>query len=365
MSAPSIPSRTRQGQDYLAAVEHELADLAPDDRSALLEDLAAHLEAVAVEADDRNLTVRLGQPAAYAAELRAAAGLPARGASSTAGAPGLRERVDRIVGSDAYQRALPALREVRRLGVELQPAWWVLRGYLLVLVLSLLDGDGGYGFPVPAVLGSRRLGLLLVLAAVAGSVVLGRRMRQGPPLRTPVRVLVTGGGVLLALVSLGAWDRGRADSSVVYDYAAMAPEQAIGEFPLLSRSGPVTDVFPYAADGTPLEGVLLYDQDGRPLQVGFQEWWADECARVLEQPLAADGVPVPHSFPQNYVLDPAGVDLSRSVSRPAASCVADLPRPDVPLPVFAASDGTGAAPATPSGGQSPEAEQSVAPAPGD
>jgi hypothetical protein len=108
------------------------------------------------------------------------------------------------------------------------------------------------------------------------------------------------------------------------------------KYPLMSRHGPVTDVLPYAADGTPLEGVLLYDQDGRPLRVGFQEWWADECARVLDQPPAADGVPVPNSYPQSYVLDPAGVDLSRSVPRPAETCAADQPRPHVPLPTFPA-----------------------------
>jgi hypothetical protein len=106
-------------------------------------------------------------------------------------------------------------------------------------------------------------------------------------------------------------------------------------YPLLSRHGPVTDVFPYAADGTPLHGVLLYDQDGRPLKVGFQQWWADNCARVLDQPQAADGVPVPNSYPQSYVLDPAGVDLSRSIPRPASSCEAVVPRPAVPLPTFA------------------------------
>jgi hypothetical protein len=82
--------------------------------------------------------------------------------------------------------------------------------------------------------------------------------------------------------------------------------------------------------------VLLYDQDGRPLQVGFQSWWADNCARVLDQPEAADGVPVPNSFPQSYVLDPAGVDLSRSIPRPADGCEADVSRPAVPLSTFPA-----------------------------
>ena len=92
MSAPSMTPAVREAQDYLAAVEHELADLPADDRSALLEDLALHLDALAAEDDDdRPMSVRLGAPAAYAADLRAAAGLPARGtgaAPATTGAAG-------------------------------------------------------------------------------------------------------------------------------------------------------------------------------------------------------------------------------------------------------------------------------------
>ena len=73
--------------------------------------------------------------------------------------------------------------------------------------------------------------------------------------------------------------------------------------------------------------------DGRPLQVGLQEWWADNCVRGLEQPLAADGVPVPHSFPQSYELVGLDVDIHGAPVSPG-QCLADPPRPAVPLPVF-------------------------------
>ena len=106
-------------------------------------------------------------------------------------------------------------------------------------------------------------------------------------------------------------------------------------YPLISRYGPVTDVLPYAADGTPLDGVLLYDQDGRPLKVGLQQWWADECVRGLGQPRAADGVPVPNSYPQSYELIGLDVDI-HTVPLAPGQCATDLPRPDVPLPTFPA-----------------------------
>jgi hypothetical protein len=322
----------REAQEYLSAVERELADLPAEDRSALLEDLALHLEALTTEDDDRPLVVRLGSPSAYAADLRAAAGLPARGGSVPSGA--WRARLDGVLASPSVRRLVPVGRAVRRLLVELRPAWWVLRGYLLVLVPCVLGSDYVEDLPVPAPMHSHLLGVLLVLAAVAGSVVLGRRK-----LPKALKVIVVAAGVLLVLAAVGAANDVRSDLRNDLYASAWAPDPQVPDetYPLLSRYGPVTDVFPYAADGTPLTGVLLYDQDGRPLHVGFQQWWADRCARVLEQPLAADGVQVPNSYPQSYVLDPAGVDLSRSIPRPPSSCETDVARPAVPLPTFPAA----------------------------
>jgi hypothetical protein len=337
MTAATGSAVTRQTQDYLAAVEHELADLPAEDRSALLEDLALHLEALAAEGDDRPVAVRLGPPAAYAADLRAAAGLPPRHSGARPAPVGLRARLDGVLAA-----AVPAGRQVRRLLTELRPAWWVLRGYLLVLVPCLVDSDGVSDFPLPAPLGSHVLGLVFVVAAVTVSVALGRRS-----LPRPAGVIVGALGVALVFFSLVVWESaGVARGSATGGTSGAVPGQEFDRYPLISRYGPVTDVLPYAADGTPLEGVLLYDQDGRPLNVGFQEWWADGCARVLEQPLAADGVAVPNSFPQAYeldrVLEPDALTVDgRPV--PMSSCDTDVPRPEVPLPTFPAEgepDGT-------------------------
>lgn len=317
MSSPTVAERA---QDYLAAVEHELGDLPADDRAALLEDLAQHLDALSAEHDDRPVAVRLGPPTTYAADLRAAAGLPARGEATV----GLRERLARVF-------LAPAVQEVRRLLGELRPAWWVLRGYLVVLVPCLLGSDRLEDIPVPAPLHSHALGVLLVLAAVAGSVVLGRRK-----LPKVVRVVVGAAGVLLVLLASGLALDVRDDirNGLSADAWEPGPQVPDEKYPLLSRYGPVTDVFPYAADGAPLDGVLLYDQDGRPLKVGFQEWWADNCARVLDQPAATDGVPVPNSFPQSYELHPSGVSVDGPLLEPGAVCDTDVARPDIPLPTF-------------------------------
>ena len=70
---------------YVTAVRAACADLpGPPDRELLLED---HLGEVAAEAGGP-LAERLGRPEAYAAELRASAGLPGPGAGSgQAGGP--------------------------------------------------------------------------------------------------------------------------------------------------------------------------------------------------------------------------------------------------------------------------------------
>ncbi len=342
---PGVSQRPWESEDYLAAVGRRLADLPAEERGALLEDLALHLEALRAEDDDRPIAVRLGAPEAYAAELRAAAGLPPEVAGPPVG-EGLWQRVAALVGH-------PWVGEVRRLMAELRPAWWVLRGDLVVLVPCLVPVDRTRDFPVPAPLGSNELGVVLVLGAVVGSVALGRRS-----LPRLAGVAVVAGGVVLALTAL-VLVQVKADQDAQLRLAASVPQYATnttraeGAHPLLSRYGPVTDVLPYAADGTPLTGVLLFDQDGRPLHVGRQEWWADGCARVLEQPLAADGVPVTFSYPQGYELDPAGTTRSgEPVS--AGRCTAELPRPEVPLPVFpeqvpASAASAGPVAATPAG----------------
>ena len=63
---------------YATAVRVAFADLPGPDRELLLEDLEDHLQEVAAEAGGP-LSQRLGPPEAYAAELRASAGLPAPG----------------------------------------------------------------------------------------------------------------------------------------------------------------------------------------------------------------------------------------------------------------------------------------------
>jgi hypothetical protein len=312
---------------YLAAVRDELGHLSEGERGDLLDDLALHLAEVAEDDGDDDpdgptgLVARLGPPARYAAELRAAAGLPAppdarRSPSVTGG--GLR---DAVIGSRPGRMARsawrhPWTRETRTFVGQLTPAWWVLRGYLVVAVLGWQGTNGPDSFPIPNVAGSWFLGLVAVGGAVAASIAVGRRTK-----RAGSRWLVVALDVVVVVSALGSLSNVRGQINQVSYVSGPAP---MG-YELSGPFGPVTNIYPYSRDGRPLDDVLLYDQDGRPLRAAFQEWWPDGCARSLDYPRAADGVPVEFAFPHRYVLS-SEYDPVRCAGTPGP--------PHVPLPTF-------------------------------
>jgi hypothetical protein len=315
---------TPEAEAYLAAVRAELGHLTEEERGDLLEDLALHLAEVADDDGDEEdgpvgLVARLGEPSEYAAELRAAAGLPAPPGASTSppaaeAGPGLVSQAARLAES-AWRH--PSAQKTRSFLGELKPAWWLLRGYLAVAVLAAWTPDDVPDFPIPAVLGSRVIGLVAVAAAMAASVALGRRRfpRAGRALVLALDAVVA----ISALALLSSVD-GRLTTRIQPVFVDKGNPYA-----LATQSGPVTNVFPYSRDGQPLSDVLLFDQDGRPLRAELQQWWADGCQRTVEFPRAADGVPVEFTFPLRYVL--------RAGPQPGP-CDTTVARPPVPLPTF-------------------------------
>lgn len=290
--ASTTSTTVPEAEAYLAAVRHELDDLSEEERADLLEDLALHLGELSSPAnrdeDSPPLQVRLGPPADYAAELRSA----------------------------AWRH--PWAGEARAFLPELRPAWWVLRGYLVVAVPALWSADRFDDFPVPTVLGSSVVGAVAVIAAVVVSVRLARR-------RLSLRSQLAFRG-LEALVVLGALALlSDAGTRLSTDHSHLYGPPAGAGYELNSPHGPVTNIYPYGRDGSALEDVLLFDQDGRPLRTAHQEWWPDGCQRAVDHSRAADGVAVEFSYPKRYVV----VDRP-----PMTSCTATAGPPPVPLPEF-------------------------------
>jgi hypothetical protein len=339
----TAPTTTPAAEQYLADVERELADLPAEERAELLEDLALHLVALEEDNDGRALDARLGSPTDYAAELRTAAGLPPRSTDLTEeGRLAAGTRLLRQAAAAALDNRV--VRDVWSFLPQLRPAWWVLRGYLVVLVPRLRHVDSYNDFPVPALLGSHLVGGAAVLLAVVMSVMLGRRRL---PRLGIVAVLVLDLLVLGAAADLAQSARARTKPHVTF--ISSSPGNPFVDSPLITRQGPVTNILAFAADGTALTGVLLYDQDGRPLETGTQQWFPDECRRVLEAPRAADGTGVPFSYPKQYVLDPEGKTVIGDPVR-AGQCK-PLTTPKVSLPVFPKPSPAAAKPAAKAAGK--------------
>lgn len=268
---------------YARQVRAALADVPAAQLAELLDDLEEHLVEVAAEGGEP-LTVRLGPPADYAAELRRAAGLAEPADPVDRPVPGWRAELG--TGVERLQAA-PAYGAVRDFLPELRPAWWVLRAWAaLVAADALLAGSDS--FPIPTFGVGPVIGLVLTAAVVTWSVRRGLRVRRDPGLAHR-RLAVAANAALAVLALVAVFGAGGTPEP------AMAWDSGPSSTDLAHEDGtPITNIHPYSATGEPLEGVLLYDQDGRPID-NLAPWTADggEVQRLDVQP------PAPaNAFPQ-------------------------------------------------------------------
>jgi hypothetical protein len=228
---------------YVLAVRAWLGDLPADE----VEDLTAGMEADLAERAAESggpLGGLLGQPEAYAAELRSAAGLPSRVEVVVPDAVPSEPWTQRLV-RDAHQLVgrHPWLRELR-------PTWWLARGAVAGWVLA-------------AVLGTGRT-VLLPLVGAALSMWLGLVLRRREPLGTGVRVALAAGNalaVVLLLPMLASYTSGPSGFS---DEVAVTQPGLSG---LVSNGEPVSNVYAYDAAGNRVPDVRLFDQFGQPVQL--------------------------------------------------------------------------------------------------
>ena len=310
---------TPEIDQYLDGVRAALADLPVETRDELLEDLPAHLAEVAAEGAG-SLVERLGTPAAYAAELRAAAGVEVigrqvgSGTAAAAAAARLASTWDRI---DLRVGPLLGYGRLSEFGQLLRPAWWVLRGYIVaMLVLGVLAGNPGllpnaFGRNEGNLLGSV-LGWAIALAFIAGSVRFAQRTRRMPTfarwaLRAATAVLVFIAGINLLVI----------DDQIGESYSGPAVYDPVGA---------VSDVYPYDSTGRPLTDIQLFDQDGNPITVG-QPY---RC-----RALSDDARPPVTEVPWRYPLCPLGPGLvlrggTPQPSAPQLSGPTGSPVPSVP-----------------------------------
>ncbi len=229
---------------FVAQVRAALDDLGPETVDELTMGLEADLSDARAEAPT-TWREGVGSPAAYADELRSAAGLPPR---APAAAPGPGDGLRQWWQSLAEQ---PGIGWVRREGHALAPAWWVIRGAVGGLFIGwLVLGLGGLHLVT----------VLLVGLGVVVSVWLGRQVRAGAG--AGLRVLSAIGTVLAVLIGLGLWANAGPGGAEPYEsYADPYPQE------LAYRGETVQNLYAYGPDGRRIEGVRLYDQRGNAIEV--------------------------------------------------------------------------------------------------
>lgn len=240
---------------FAQGVRAALADLPADE----VDDLTDGLEADLSEAYAEDLQRELPDPSAYAAELRLAAGLPARGRVKSGVVAGIQQnwRDTRADLATAIRRN-PALSSVSEFLGVLRPAWWVFRAWLATwLVAAFFGTEQGYWFDWT--------GWFFVLAAfVVISVQWGRGQWHLPHGMGALLLVGNVVAVVLAVPVLA----NASESRVAYYSQPQVEERDLTGVYL--NGNEVTNIFGYDAQGQPLKDIQLFDQDGKPLATSVE-----------------------------------------------------------------------------------------------
>lgn len=254
---------------YVEAVRAALSGLPEELRESLLEDLPEHLAEVVAD-DVGSLTERLGPPSVYAAELLAGAGYVGGGFPDPPAPPRRGDVLRRLGGSigtrlrsfDQFTGPLFGRSRTSEFLLQLRPAWWVLRGYLVAMVLADgIDSGGSIGL-LPRVGGSEVVAFLLLGACVVASVWFGRRSFV---MRRPMRLAHWSATAVLVLVALTGFNSTDQTARNIDYYPATYADPYTN----------IEDVFVYDRQGNLIEGARLLDQNGQPLRLG-NAWCYDE-----------------------------------------------------------------------------------------
>ncbi|WP_182380342.1 hypothetical protein [Nocardioides sp. WS12] len=313
---------------FVVEVESRLADLSAEERDELIGGLRADLsERLAEHSGPEAPAEVLGDPAAYAVELRTAAGF----------APVAAERRERrpvaaVVGEwlDSGKRTWVELVDKvpgspREFLESLQPAWWVLRAWVAWMLLQ--EMVHGYGV-------SYGVDWLAVLAAfVIGSVQLARGEGRLARLRGHVaaRLALIGLNVLAVCLLPSAMDRatwGEYHDAYEQAYVDGATEEVgVG---LMFNGVELTNLFVYDAQGAPVTGAQLFDGAGRPLAINDGLFLEDY--ETLMYPWLSNGSPRFNVFPLPIgKVDPeTGERAADAWDGPTRPALPDFPFPTAP-----------------------------------
>jgi hypothetical protein len=353
MSASTLASPAVSG--FAAAVRAALSDLSPDEIDDLTDGLEADLTDRIAESSSDWSDAALGDPVAYAEELRTAAGLPHRPTASRAGlgwavlVDALRAAPREVAGAmKEFGSAHPSLGRIRDFFIAVRPLWWLFRAAVVTaLVMNVLTP--GWWMPI------NFLTAVVAIVALIVSVQFGRG--KWLPFAW-MRGLLLAGNVILVIVSpliiagiTTAVNNGWSAASYVDSSNDLTGSG------LLENGEQVTNIFAYDAQGKPLTDVQLFDQDGKPLDLSGDPTAAyafgDDSSVVVPND-AVTGRPGWNVFPLDRVKQTAIGDVG-TVTSSAHRIAPELP--------FAAARPLAGSETAPSGPGMPTPTPSPTPAP--
>lgn len=330
---------------YAQAVRLHLADLGPDVAEdltdgleadlteAVLDDGRAPADAVGTQAFD--LAAHFGPADEYAAELRAAAGLPPAAGDRPAGQGPVRALgAAWTVASERWKSAWRPLTSTPGWAAALEfvrslaPAWWILRGWVAAQVVLWPAGMTEVML-WPTSTAAR----VLVVAAVVVSIQWGRGRWMPRWAWFPRAVAVASVAAAVLAIPMVAdveadsrpaaaggsgYNTGWSDgyySAQIDEAAAVNQDQADGVW---VDGMQVSNIFAYDSAGDPIRDVQLYDDRGRPVRtISDDATWAtwavpDVAGSWNFQPaLSSDGRTRWNVYPLSAVLaDEVGLDDS-------------------------------------------------------
>jgi len=245
--------------EFATAVRSALSDLAPDEIDELTDGLEADLTDRLSDTD----AAELGDPRAYAEELRAAAGLPHRPVARAGFAAELAElrHAPQIVAAAfrEFGAEHPWLGRVRDFFVALRPAWWVFRAAVITALIVNLTSPGWWA-PINIV------NVAIATAALVLSVQFGRGKWLPRAWMRGVLLVINVALVLCAPFILVAAAASVNNGWYSAQYAVESTPD-LSSTGLLENGNQVTNIFAYDAQGNPIKDVQLYDQDGKPLNL--------------------------------------------------------------------------------------------------
>ena len=291
--------QNRLVEKFISEIEEFLQDLGPELRGDILREVRENLEA---RAEDESGELSLPNSREYANELRQAAGLEPV-------APQKKVFKEFIAGIQERLDASPVAIAVRNFLRPFKPLFWVALGISAFGFIQLyILGDSPY-IGVPSNLEQWLVWIVIIL----GSVWVGSK-NFGPLLRR-IRALA----VIAAFIPMAIMFQG-----ITYGVVTTIDELVNGN-PALRTTGliynglPVTNIFPYDAEGNLLRDVRLVDDQGRPLNSSAEklvtpivEELEDGNLKItgyLRPSRGQDGSEVWNVYPLKAAANPVGFGL--------------------------------------------------------